>query len=558
VKKNYEFAKKIMLLLTVAIFLVMSFSGCGKKDDENPTFKNLTISNDGLVLTLEFELEQDTLKEDFAVQRKVDSEDFSEITVVGVIDATSKKTATVALVALEIKETVQKVTYKVTYDGVSKEVPFEVRAFNASELAGIAVRVMIAALPVPVTLENKSSVVDARAAYVLLDAEGIAKVTNEAVLVAAEAKIAELEKIEADKATAAVVDGQIALLPLPEAITEETVVVDEAAVAAAREAYNALTPVQQAYVTKLTVLVAAEEKVAAVEAMVADKAAAAVVADMIDALSVPVTLDDEEDVVAAREAFEGLTEAQQVYVENINVLEDAEAEIVLLKEPVFAAAVDALIAALPDVADLTLADAVDVTAAAEAYDLLSEGAKALVTETVKLEECVAVMADMVEIAEAAEIEVAAFEALCAESAENSTVTTVQVALDAKPDATIYNGLADVDKQAFADRVEAAEAMLDMSLVSAFLAINVEGPINGNVGNQKSKTYVVSIKAAAEITVVKFNIGTVVYTDTIAEEGNVYSKNLVYAESTVAPMVTIVGYNAEGLEVEAKTINLASK
>ncbi|MBR4869086.1 MAG: hypothetical protein IKU10_08005, partial [Clostridia bacterium] len=112
---------------------------------------------------------------------------------------------------------------------------------------------------------------------------------------------------------------------------------DKQAVAEAREAYEALSDDQKALVTNLAKLIAAEEAIAKQEEQekqeAADKAAAKVVDDQIAALNVQ-SLDDEADVVAAREAFEGLTETQKAYVANLDKLTAAESKIEQLKQPV--------------------------------------------------------------------------------------------------------------------------------------------------------------------------------------------------------------------------------
>ena len=120
-----------------------------------------------------------------------------------------------------------------------------------------------------------------------------------------------------------------AIAALPTEITLE----DEAAIAAARSAYDALSDGQKAEVTNLDVLTAAETKLAELKAAaqaVADKAAADAVIAKITAIG-EVTLDSEAAITEARAAYTALTDAQKALVENIKVLEAAEAALEELK-----------------------------------------------------------------------------------------------------------------------------------------------------------------------------------------------------------------------------------
>jgi len=141
-------------------------------------------------------------------------------------------------------------------------------------------------------------------------------------------------------------------------------------VAAAREAYNNLTETQQALVTGLLDLEAAEQTLT-------DIAAAAEVDAMIDALTSPYEATDVKD---AREAYDNLTEAQQALVTGLTQLEIAEAELNDQLNAQAAAEVDALIQTLTEEATEE-----DVEAAREAYDALTPDQQALVTELPTLE-----------------------------------------------------------------------------------------------------------------------------------------------------------------------------
>jgi hypothetical protein len=125
-----------------------------------------------------------------------------------------------------------------------------------------------------------------------------------------EAKIAELRaEIAEDIAKAEQATNAI------NALAEDIALSDEAAVEAARNAYDELSDDQKAYVSAevLSKLEAAEERIV-------DLTAAKVVADMINSLDPDVPLDSEAAVEAARAAYNSLTEAQKALV-NPSVLE---------------------------------------------------------------------------------------------------------------------------------------------------------------------------------------------------------------------------------------------
>ncbi|MBQ6819378.1 MAG: carbohydrate-binding protein [Clostridia bacterium] len=112
---------------------------------------------------------------------------------------------------------------------------------------------------------------------------------------------------------------------------------DASAVAAARRAYDGLTDAQKDLVTNLQKLTDAEAKIDELKAQAdqeaIDKAAAKAVQDQIDELNVQ-SLDDKPAVVAARTAYDGLTDTQKDLVTNLQKLVDAEAKIAQLEKPV--------------------------------------------------------------------------------------------------------------------------------------------------------------------------------------------------------------------------------
>ena len=112
---------------------------------------------------------------------------------------------------------------------------------------------------------------------------------------------------------------------LPETITLE----NEAAVAAARAAYDKLTAEQKALVENVAKLTAAETTIANLK----DQAAADAVEALIHALPETITLENEAAVTAARAAYDKLTAEQKALVENVAKLTAAENAIAELKKP---------------------------------------------------------------------------------------------------------------------------------------------------------------------------------------------------------------------------------
>ena len=295
-----------------------------------------------------------------------------------------------------------------------------------------------------ITLTNQNEVVAARAAYDDLSPEDKALVTNLASLQAAEAKIAELNQAALDQASA---DAVIALInSLPDlnvltladatAITEARgaylglndqakalitnleklldleqsllalfgeiddvinaidvfplvgamTLNDENEVVAAREAYDALTDEQKALVTNFAELEAAETRIQELKAIqLANQAAAQEVIDTIDSLPTisNLTLEGEDALIEARDAFEALTLEQQALVTNLSELEALDTQLELLKTNAAnqAAAQEVIndIAGLPSLEDLTLEDEETILASLAAYNELTPEQQAYVT-----------------------------------------------------------------------------------------------------------------------------------------------------------------------------------
>lgn len=175
-----------------------------------------------------------------------------------------------------------------------------------------------------VTLNSKALIEAAENAYAELTESQKALVTNYDVLVAARAAYDELVQAQqGDQAAAQAVIDKINAIGT---VTLES----ESAIAQAREAYDKLTPAQKALVTNYAVLTNAETTFAALQKQQADEAAAKAVEELIDAIG-EVTVEKEEQIVAARDAYNALTSDQKRLVSNLSVLTDAEAQLSILK-----------------------------------------------------------------------------------------------------------------------------------------------------------------------------------------------------------------------------------
>ena len=201
-----------------------------------------------------------------------------------------------------------------------------------------------------VTLDSEEAIKAARGAYDALTEEQKAQVGNYQTLLDAEAKLADLQAADAVE-------------KLIDAIG--TVTLDsEEAIKAARGAYDALTEEQKELVGNYQTLLDAEAKLADLQAVDA-------VEKLIDAIGT-VTLDSEEAIKAARGAYDALTEEQKAQVGNYQTLLDAEAKLADLQ------AADAVEKLIDAIGTVTLDSEEAIKAARDAYDALTEEQKELV------------------------------------------------------------------------------------------------------------------------------------------------------------------------------------
>lgn len=169
-----------------------------------------------------------------------------------------------------------------------------------------------------VTLNSKSKIDAARKAYDNLTYTQKQLVDNYATLTAAEAKYAELNAADDEKKADAVED-------LIDAIKKGSTTFEDD-VKAAQKAYNNLTADQKKLVDNYYKLADYLKQLAPEE----DKEAAEAVEKLIKDLGT-ITLESEDDIKAAREAYDKLTDEQKALVENLAVLEAAEEKLAQLK-----------------------------------------------------------------------------------------------------------------------------------------------------------------------------------------------------------------------------------
>ena len=245
-------------------------------------------------------------------------------------------------------------------------------------------------------------------------------------------------------ANQAAADAVVALI---DAIPAQVAVTDEAAIVAARTAYDALTDAQKAKVPaeKLKKLTDAEAALAAAKQAAADQAAADAVVALIDSLPAEVAVTDEAAIVAARTAYDALTDAQKALVpaEKLAKLTDAEAALAVAKQAAAdqaaADAVVALIDAIP--AQVAVTDEAAIVAARAAYDALTEAQKAKVsaeklTKLTDAEAALAVAKQAAADQAAADAVVALIDALPTEIAvtDEAAIVAARAAYDALTEA----------------------------------------------------------------------------------------------------------------------------
>ncbi|MBM7568698.1 S-layer homology domain-containing protein [Paenibacillus sacheonensis] len=256
-----------------------------------------------------------------------------------------------------------------------------IAALNADKAAAELVIAKIAALPATANLElwDEPAVNEANAAFASLT-----QAQQDLILPADQAKLSDavtrIAELKADKAAAALVTSQITALPATAslALTDETIVNE------AKDAFARLTAAQKQLISSVD-QTKLGDAVARIAELKADRAAADAVIARITSLPAigSLTLQHETAVNEARDAFARLTAVQQALVlpAEQTRLRDAVARIAALNADKDAAdAVNALIAALPDAAQLQLTDEAVVHTAKTAFNALTAEQKALVSQ----------------------------------------------------------------------------------------------------------------------------------------------------------------------------------
>ena len=230
--------------------------------------------------------------------------------------------------------------------------------------AANAVNELIYNLPDEIELDDKPDVEAARAAYNALTDDQKNLIDSETLN-----KLTAAETVIADREAAKAVEDQINALPAVEDIT----LADKAAVDAANAARLNLTPAQADYLT-----FSAIDKLFKAQDMIRDLEAAKAVEDQINALPAveDITLADKDDVQAANSAFLALTN-DQIYLLDGDLFDKLEAAKRKIADLEAAKAVTDKINALPT--DVTVDDEEQIDAARQAYEALTDDQKALVT-----------------------------------------------------------------------------------------------------------------------------------------------------------------------------------
>lgn len=232
---------------------------------------------------------------------------------------------------------------------------------------------LINAIPSPVTYSSKSAIEAARSAYDAITSEAVkAQITNINILTSAETAL----KVITDEI--ARVKGLIDAL-------DSTSATFEADITEAESAYNALAEDAKTALPDYDAKIAsAKETLAQLKAEEADRAEAAKVDALIDAIGT-VTLGSEEAIIAAETAWQALTAKQQGYVAKYSVLTKAREDYnTLVANRALAVKVEEKINAIPE--SITNENAEEarelIGIARTAYNEADDAVKALVATAI--------------------------------------------------------------------------------------------------------------------------------------------------------------------------------
>ena len=225
-----------------------------------------------------------------------------------------------------------------------------------------------------VTLNDKAKITNARKSYNALNKTAKSLVTNLSTLTKAESALTKLENQKsADNVIAAI-----------KSISKNVTLNDKAKITNARKSYNALNKTAKSLVTNLSTLTKAESTLTKLENELKieqeNQKQAQVISGLIAKINRPITLDDEEMVVKARTEYNKLNSKAKAMVANVDVLLNAEAEIIKLKEmqgyQEEANKVVDLIDSIPSL--ISLDDKEFIEDVKAAYDKLNSNSKAMV------------------------------------------------------------------------------------------------------------------------------------------------------------------------------------
>ena len=326
---------------------------------------------------------------DKAEQRKVDTAELEKVEAAiaqfkAIDDAKTKIDALPEAGKVTLAERDAVKAAQDAYDALSVEQKEYLTFAQAAKVTALAKRIAeLEAAPIKsvealidaigtVTLDSKSAIDEARAAYDKLTAEQQAKVSNYAALTAAETTYAKLVQDKADQDAA---DAVIAKINAIGTVTLKS----KKAIDEARKAYDKLTAAQQARVGNYATLTAAETTYAKLVTDKADQDAADAVIAKIDAIGT-VTLKSKKAIDEARKAYDKLTAAQQARVGNYATLTAAETTYAkLVTDKADQDAADAVIAKIDAIGTVTLKSKKAIDAARKAYDKLTAAQQARVS-----------------------------------------------------------------------------------------------------------------------------------------------------------------------------------
>lgn len=295
---------------------------------------------------------------------------------------------------------------------------------------------------------------------------------------------------------------------------------DKGAVQSARNAYDALSSSDKKKVTNYSKLTAAEDRIAQLEKEERDRAAANKVIALINDLPATITLNAKQDVSNARNAYNALTGDQKKLVTNYDRLTKAEAAIKQLeqneKDRAEANKVVSLINNLPNPITLDSKDA--VTAARNAYNMLTASQKGYVTNYSKLQ--------------AAENRISELEA---EARDQAKVNAVITAINAIPDSVTLNDKGTVESAR--DLYNALPDNLKSKVVNYNDLINAEARI---AALEAQETANKADKAAAEKVIAL--IETIPENVTLSDKDTVESVRSAYDALTDTQKALVTNYS----------------